>query len=256
MRELAHTLLVEPILNTLAGLYQLTGNLGISIILLTLIIRFILIPTLIPSMRQMKKQRELQPELDKIKEKYKNNKKKQAEAQMELFKEHGLNPASGCISQIPMFIVIFALYQAITLISRTENVMTLNPELYFDFVKFTTETLNTKFLWFDLTRPEGFPYILALLVGAFQFLTSKLTLGFTKKAEKIAKQTPDKTDDIAYNMQEQMLYIMPVISVVISISLPAGVVLYFLTTTLFSLAQTYLVLGKKNEKKAKVNAGN
>ncbi len=253
MSGFLHTILVEPILNTLAGLYQLTGNLGIAIILLTIIVRVILIPTLVPSMRQMKKQRELQPQIDKIKEKYKNNKKKQAEAQMELFKEHGLNPAAGCLTQIPMFIVIYALYNAISIISRTEDMMSLNHELYFDFVKFTTSTINTEFLWFDLTKPEGFPYILALSVGILQFFTSKMSLGFTKKAEKIAEQTPDKTDDIAYNMQEQMLYVMPVISVIISISLPAGAVLYFLTTTVFSLAQTYLVLGKRTKKQ---NAGN
>ena len=80
--------------------------------------------------------------------------------------------------------------------------------------------------------------------GILQYFTSKLSFGFTKKAEKIAQKTPDKTDDIAYNVQEQMLYIMPIMTVVIGLTLPAGVVLYIVTTTLFSLVQTYFTLGK------------
>ena len=86
--EIWNTILVNPIMNVLVGFYQLTGNLGISIILLTIFIRTILIPVILPSMKTMKKQRDLQPEMDKIKEKYKNDKKKQAEMQMALFKQH------------------------------------------------------------------------------------------------------------------------------------------------------------------------
>ena len=66
-----NTILVEPILNALIGLYNATGSLGISIIVLTIIIRAVLIPVVMPSMKSMKKQRDLKPELDKIKKKYK-----------------------------------------------------------------------------------------------------------------------------------------------------------------------------------------
>jgi dTDP-4-amino-4,6-dideoxygalactose transaminase len=62
-------------------------------------------------------------------------------------------------------------------------------------------------------------------------------------AEKLAKETIDKTDDIAYNMQQQSLYMMPIMSLVIGITLPAGVVLYIVTTTIFSIIQTYLISG-------------
>jgi membrane protein insertase Oxa1/YidC/SpoIIIJ len=57
------------------------------------------------------------------------------------------------------------------------------------------------------------------------------------------KKTPDKNDDIAYNMQQQMLYTMPIMNFIIGLTLPSGVVLYIVTTTLFSIVQTYFVSG-------------
>ena len=119
-----HTLLVNPILNILVALYDVTGSLGVGIILLTLLVRTLLIPVIIPSMRQMKKQKELQPELEKLKKKYKDDKKKMAEAQMDLFKKHGLNPVSGCLSQIPMLIVLIAVYNVIQTISKAPDFTT------------------------------------------------------------------------------------------------------------------------------------
>jgi YidC/Oxa1 family membrane protein insertase len=237
------TFFVNPIFNALVVLFVIIGSLGLAIILLTIIIRGLLIPVMLPSMRNMKKQRELQPELDKIRKKYKNDKKKQAEAQMELFKKHGLNPASGCLTQIPMFIILIALFGAIRLFSTTENLMDLNDRLYFEAIKFTTETVDTSFLWLDLIKPDQY-YILPIIAGALTFAVSKMTSKFTVQAQQVAKKTPDKSDDMAYNVQKQMLYIMPVMTVIISLNLPSGAVLYIITTSIFMLAQTYLTLGK------------
>lgn len=248
MTEIWNALFINPLFNLLVFLLDLTGNLGVAIILLTLIIRFILIPVVLPSMRNMKKQRELQPQIDKLKKKYKNDKQKLTQKQMELFKENGLNPASSCLTQLPMFLVLIALYGVIRRIAQAENVMDLNPLIYFESLKFTVDSVNTNFLHVDLAQVEGIPYIFAILSGLFQFLTSKLSMGFTKKAEKMAKRTPDKKDDIAYNAQKQMLYMMPIMTVVIGTQLPAAVVLYMMTTSIFSLVQAYLVMGTGDEK--------
>lgn len=200
-----NTLLTTPILNLLVGLYKLTGNLGISIILLTLILRTILLPVVIPSLKNMKKQKDLKPHLDKIKEKYKDDKKKQAEEQMKLFKEHGLNPASGCFSQIPMILVLIALYGAIRRLSGDINVADVNSHLYFDAIKLTMDGVQTKFLYLDLAKPDPY-YVLVILAGIFQFFASKISFNLTRKAETVAKKTPDKKDDLEYTMQVQMLY--------------------------------------------------
>jgi YidC/Oxa1 family membrane protein insertase len=238
-----NSLLVYPILNVLVGLYKITGSLGVSIIGLTIIIRAILLPVVLPSMRDMKKQRDLQPELEKIKKRFKYDKKKQAELQMELFKKHGINPASGCSTQLIMIIVLIALFTVIRRFALNVDILTINQHLYFDFLKFAaSETLSTKFLYLDLSQKDPF-FILAILSGILQYIASKMTIPYVEKAEKLAKGTPEKTDDFAYNMQEQMLYMMPAMNVIIGATLPAGVVLYIVVTTIFSVVQTYFSTG-------------
>jgi len=238
-----NTILITPLLNALAILYQLSGSLGLSIILFTVIIKAILTPLVMPSMKTMKKQRDLQPELDKLKEKYKHDKKKMAEMQMELFKQHGLNPASGCVTQIATIVVLIALYGVIQRFAINADVDVLNTLIYFDAFKFKVgEVVNTQFLWWDLAKPDRF-FVFALLSGALQFLASKMMMPYVEAGEKAAQKTPDKKDDMAYNMQEQMLYTMPVMNVIIGLTLPAGVVLYIIISTVFSIVQTYYVSG-------------
>jgi YidC/Oxa1 family membrane protein insertase len=240
LKQFWNTLFVVPILNALIFLAGATGYLSLAIIILTVAIRLLLIPLVLPSMKNMKKQRELQPELDKIKKKYKNNKKKQAEAQMALFKEHGFSPMSGCLSQIPMLFILFALFGAIRIISDADGLLSLSSYLYFDPSILDLASVSNSFLIWDLTEADRY-HIMPILVGAIQLLISKLTFGFTTKAQEVAKKTPDKSDDMAYNMQKQMLYTMPVFMVVISWSMPVGVLLYIITTSLFMLVQTYMV---------------
>ncbi len=237
------TLLVGPIFNILVLLYQIVGNLGVAIILLTLVIRSLLIPVVLPSLKNVKKQRDLQPELDKIKQKYKHDKKVQAQKQMELFQKHGINPASGCVTQLVMIIVLIALYSVIRQISTGVDLAQINDLIYFESLKFVSiEEIKTQFLYLNLAQPDPF-FILAALSGLLQFAVSKMTVPYSEAGEKAAAKTPDKKDDVAYNVQNQMLYTMPIINFIIGTRLPAGVTLYLVTTTLFSLLQTYFVSG-------------
>ncbi len=244
MSFLWNNLLVNPIFNALVIFYAITGgNMGWAIILLTLVIRLILVPVVLPSMKTMQKQRDLQPQLDKIRQKYKYDKQKQAEEQMKLFKEHGLNPASGCLNQILMIIVLIALYNVITKFSFTSDINAINDLIYFAKFKFAEgATLNTSFWYMDLTKPDPY-YIIPILGGVVQFLVSKMTQPYVEKGEEAAKKTPDKSDDLAYNMQEQMLYLMPIMTVMIGLNLPAGAALYILVTTIFSMVQQYFMSG-------------
>lgn len=238
-----NTTLINPILNSLVLFYKYTGNLGVAIILLTLLIRLILYPVMLPSLKTMKKQRDLQPELDKLKKKYSYDKRKLAEEQMKLFKEHGISPGLGCFTQLGTIVVIIALYQVISGFALHFNVDATNAALYFDFLKLSTnEVINTSFGYLNLSKPDPY-FVLAILSGLLQFVQSKMTFPYVNLAEKVAEKTPDKTDDLAYNMQQQMLYTMPVMNFIIGISLPSGVVLYILVTTIFSIVQTYLVTG-------------
>lgn len=243
LKNVWNTALVNPMFNLLVALYLLTGNnMGWAIILLTLVIRAILVPFSIPSLKSMKKQREIQPQIKKLKEKYKHSKEELAKKQMELFKEHGINPASGCLTQISTIVVIVALYNVIRKFSGgVDAVASLNGLIYFDNFKFVADAvINTNFLYLDLAKPDPY-YILPVLAGIFQFFSSKLMKVNVSVGEEKAKETPDKKDDLAYNMQEQMLYLMPIMTVFIGAKLPAGATLYIVTTTIFSLVQNYVV---------------
>jgi len=239
-----NTILVNPILNVLVFLYSLTGqNMALAIVFLTLLIRALLLPIVIPSLKTMQKQRDLQPELTKLKKKYKYDKKKMAEAQMKLFKEHGLNPASGCISQIAMIIVLIALYNVIRTFSVDVDINTLNDLIYFASQRFAEgASIDTSFWYMDLGNKDPY-FVLPVLAGVFQLLTSKMMQPYVEQGEKAARQTPDKSDDLAYNMQEQMLYLMPLMMVIIGATLPSGAALYILVTTIFSMTQQYFVSG-------------
>lgn len=240
---LFNTVLVNPILNIMVVLYDLTGNLGLAIILLTLVIKTLLIPVVNPSLKTMKKQRDLKPELDAIQKKHPNDKKKQAELQMELFKKHNINPASGCLTQIIMFLVLIALFNVIRTFSLATDITQINNLLYWDGIKLSPEHgLNYNFFYLDLTKPDPY-YIIAILSGLLQFISSKMMMPTIRKGEKVAQETENKSDDMAYMMQQQSTYMMPIMNVIIGLTLSSGIMLYIVVGTIFSIVQNYFVYG-------------
>lgn len=225
--------LINPLNQLLIFLYGLTGqNLGFAIILLTLIIRGILVPVTIPSLKSAKKLQELKPHLDRLKEKHKDKKKLQL-AQLELYKQHGINPASGCLPQIAQLLVLIALYQVFI---KFINVPELNGQ-----------TLNLNFFWLDLAKPDPY-YILPVLAGLSQLvfslmMTSGLESHLKAPKKKDEKKKEEDSLEMAQSMSQQMLLIMPAMTVLISLKFPSGLALYWVITTVFSLVQQYLVSG-------------
>jgi len=243
MIQLWNTILIDPMMNFLVLAYRYTSNLGLSIILLSIIVRVIIIPFFIPTLKTAKKQRDLKPEIDKIKEKYKYDKKRQSEMQMELFKKNGINPASGCLSNIITLLIPLALYGVINEIAKITDITSINPRIYFDWMRFTAgDVLNSHFLLFDMAKPDR-TFILPVLCAVLQFVSSKMMMPAINKAEKLAEKTPQKSDDIAYTMQEQMLYMFPVMMLIFGFSLPSGVMLNIFVSTVFTLVQSYFVMG-------------
>jgi len=240
------TLLYHPILNLLVFFYQvLFQNLGLAILAMTVVLRAALVPLALPALRAAKKQKDLAPELKKLQEKFKDNKEKLAKAQMELYRREGINPAAGCLPQILQFLILIALYQAFiqVLNSDGQRISELNRILYFDFLKLDpSRVINVNFGPWNLAQPDRF-LILPILAGICQFLLSKMMQPAVEKATEKAKKTPDKSDDLMYTMQQQMLYLMPLMTIFAGWKLPSGLVLYWLTTTIFSLIQQYFVSG-------------
>jgi YidC/Oxa1 family membrane protein insertase len=217
----------------------------LAIIALTVFLRLLLVPLTIPSLRAMKKQQELQPQLEKLKKKHGDDRERMAKAQLELYRQHGVNPAAGCLPQILQIVVLIALYQAFMRILNSDGqaIAELNNILYFDFLRIDpARQINTAFGPWQLTQPDPF-FVLPLLAGVSQFVLSKMMMPATQKAQKEAKKTPEKSDDLLYTMQSQSLYLMPLMTVFIGWQLPSGLVLYWLATTLFSLVQQYFLVG-------------
>lgn len=240
MSFLWNNLLVLPLINLLVLFYKvLFSNFGLAIIAVTLLIRTVLIPLTLPALKAAQKQKVLSSELDTLKKKHKDDKKALAQAQMALYKKHGINPAAGCLPQVIQILILIALYQSfIRLLGHNSSSLPeINPVLYFPWLHFMEGTiLNTRFLYLDLNQPDKY-LILPIAAALSQFVLSKFMMPQTKKAEKVAEKTADKSDDMLYTMQEQSLYIMPLMTIFIGWRLPSGLILYWLATTLFSLGQ-------------------
>lgn len=227
---------IEPVQSLLLWLYGIFGNLGLAIIVLTLLIRVLIFPLTRPSMKATEKMRRLQPELDAIKKQYKDDKVAQQQAQLELFKTHQLNPAAGCLPQIVQFILLIALYQ-----------------VFIDFFKNSNSTIqNPMFLGINLADSSN-NYVLAVLAVITQLILGLMMLPATSTAaeETLALSTKTKKDDkeagdmsqMAASMQKQMLFVMPLMTGFLALRFPGGLVLYWVVSTIASIAFQYSVTG-------------
>lgn len=255
LTNLWHLFLFQPLLNLLIWLYQTTGNFGWAIIILTVGLRVAMTPLVIPSLKVSKKMQELAPELSKLKEKFKGDKTGLATAQAELYKQHGINPASGCLPQIIQIIVLIALFNAFNLVLRADpaHVVTkLIPEMY-AFNKLSENfVLSTKFFAWDLIQPDvykvvGLPFalpgILLLVSAAIQLISAVMMMPVISEEQRLARKTSEDTDDVMAATQEQMVYMFPLMTILFGYQFPAGLVLYWLIFSLASVIQQYLVSG-------------
>lgn len=222
-----NTYLYQPILSVLLFLTNLLGgNFGLAIVALTLLLRGILVPLTLPSLHSAQKLRDLKPELDKIKKRFGQDKTGLQKAQLELYKKHNINPAAGCLPNILQLVVLIALYRVF--------IDSLNGNGHLN--------INTSFFGLDLSKPDPL-FILPLVAGLTQLVLSlMLTPAIEHHQEKSQQKTKD-VQDMAETMQQQLLFIMPVMTVVISVSFPSGLALYWTATTVFSLVQQYFVSG-------------
>jgi YidC/Oxa1 family membrane protein insertase len=231
-----NTFLYQPILQALLWFNSLTGNLGLAIIAITILIRLVLYPLSMPAMKAAVKMRDLQPELNKLKKKFKDDKTGLQQAQLALFQEHKINPAAGCLPYIVQFAVLIALYR-----------------VFIDYLQNgVAAEVNLQFLWFNLRHPDSF-FILPIIAALTQFVLSLMILpAADASAEKtLAAATPTKEDDksandlssMAASMQSQMAFVMPVMTGFLALSFPSGLTLYWIFSTLFSVIQQYRVSG-------------
>lgn len=250
MLEILKIIFFEPVLNLLVFLYSTISfqDLGIAIILLTIIIKALLLPLSQKSIKVQRSMQEIQPEIEEIKNKYKDNKEEQGRALMRLYKEKKVNPFSSClplIIQLPFLIAVFQVFR---------SGIDKNLDLVYPFLaNFQPETINyIAFGFLDLEKPN---IVLAVLAGAAQFWQAKMMMNI-KKQKKVENNEGDKkkVEGMAEMMSKQMLYVMPVLTVIIGSQLPGGLTLYWLVVTLLTAAQQLYVFKKLNKEKELNNA--
>lgn len=233
-----NTLVYEPILRSLLFLYNLLGqNLGFAIIALTLIVRGVLVPFTLPSLKSAKKLAELKPELDKLKKKYAKDPKKLQEKQLEFYKKNDVNPAGGCLPYIVQIIILIGLYKVF--MSAIGNGMINGQEI------------NTAFWLWDL-KVKDTSLILPITAGVLQLLTSLTIMpGVEDDPQKRKGKKQDKEDvaGMAQSVQQQMVFLMPAMTVFFAIQFPSGLALYWTITTAFSFGQQLIVSGPGGLKK-------
>ena len=176
------------------------GNFGISIIVVTVLIKILLLPLTLKQDKSMKEMKKLQPELEKIKQKYANDKQMLNIKTMELYREHKVNPLGGCLPILIQFPILIALFGVL----RNGII----PK-------------DSSFLWLKLSDKDPF-YILPVLNGAVSFLQQKL-MGTSDNPQ-----------------MKNMMFIFPILMIYISYRMPSGLQLYWLTSSILAVVQQYL----------------
>lgn len=269
--NLWNQLLIWPITNLLIAFYKLCeflhlpGPLGFAIILLTISMRLILYPLMHAQLKSAKKMTDLKPHLDALNAKHKDNKQALQQAQLALYKEHGVNPAAGCLPTLVQFPILIALYNVFYQLLGSTNITAfladINKILYFPFLHLT----NIDFSFFGVNlaiKPQEFQkygwWLLSipLITGLLQWYQTKLMMPQTQKTEngkhlfagkagKTEKTNPSSAvgsppsgskDDMG-DIQKQMAMITPVMFGFFALQFPLGLSLYWNIFGLFGIMQ-------------------
>jgi YidC/Oxa1 family membrane protein insertase len=237
-------LIINPITTLMTLLYSVFGNnIVLAIVVLTILTRLATYPLTMQQQRSTKAMQEIQPELKKIQEKYKNDREKLSQAQMELYKKHGVNPFGGCL---PMFIqlpILLALYQAIiqSLADTPFRLIDLSDRL---LIPGLGDLLPLKNTWLgmnlSLAPGQNPPIALALplLVLITTWIQTKMTMPSTPPAE-----TEDGKPAPGQGMTQSMGTIMPLMFGFFALQFAVGLSVYFIVSNLVGIVQ-YGAMGK------------
>ena len=225
------TLFVEPLYNILVFLVDVIpgGDVGLAIIILTLLVKFILSPLHRKAIVGQVRMKELEPKIKEIKEKY-PDKQEQAKKTFELYKEAKVSPLSGCLPILIQLPIIFALYRLFL------NGFSLEMYKIYDFVGVPT-SFNLEFLGFISLDERS--VALALLAGITQFLQARFAAQRTQ-----VNTDPNDTSmqaNIGRMMSKQFKYVLPLFVAFISWQLSAAIALYWSVNNIFTTIQEVMI---------------
>jgi len=224
------------------------ADIGIAIIIFTVIVKFILLPLSIKAVRTQVQMKEIEPEIKKLKEKNKNNSQAQAVELMALYKERGIKPFSGFLLIFIQLPIILALY----FIFLKGGLPEVKTDILYSFIS-KPETINVMFLGLiDVTQKS---LVLAIIAGVTQFFQTFVSVPKNKKTENDANKTRSFKDEMMKSMSTQMKYVLPLFVFFISYKLSAAIAIYWSASNLFHIFQEiYVRKTIKSENKLKQNA--
>ena len=234
MIQLFNTILYQPIFNLLIYFYNVVPghDIGLAIIALTIIVKLVLLPFSLQSVKSQKALQELQPKIEELKKKYADSKEKLAQETMKLYKEQKVNPLSSCLPLLIQFPFLIAVYQAFRVGLTTNNFSLLYP-----FIENPGQINHLAFGFLNMSIPNA---VLAVLSGLAQYVQTKM---MTTKKQPV-KTGGAKDENMLASMNKSMLYFMPIMTIVIGMSLPAGLTFYWFLTTVFTSVQQLFMFKK------------
>lgn len=234
-----NTILVHPLLNLLAIIYNYLPlhDFGVSVIILTIVVRIILWPLVNRQLHSQRAQQKLQPDMARIKTQAKGDRQLEGKLMLELYKEKGINPYASLwplVIQLPVFFALYAVLRDIIKPHALQN-------LAYPWVKHLPSitdiihhggTINPVFLGLNLSHPA---WELALTAAVAQFVQSK----------QLAPKTV--SNDPQARMMSSMIYFFPVITFVVGLSLPGALALYWTVSAAMAILQQTLILRRDVE---------
>lgn len=216
-------------------------NLGLAIIEVAVLSRIVFAPFTKQQTHMSKKMNELKPQLSSLKEKHKGNQQAYAQAQMDLYKQHGVNPAAGCLPSIVQIVVLFGLLGAMN------EILKMN--------------INTSFLIWDMAKPDAYkigglpflvPGVLVIVASLTQYIQMKMTMPAPPKVlkEDKPKEKEEKQDFMESFAQSQssMMWMFPLMFLLFGTQWPSGLALYWSVSSLLAIIQQKQIVApvKKN----------
>jgi YidC/Oxa1 family membrane protein insertase len=206
---------------------------GLAIVGLVIVIRIALIPLFVKQIKAQRGLQILQPEIKKLQAKYKDDKQKLSEEMMKLYKDTGTNPFSSCLPILAQAPIFFALFRVLEGIARDIPRGVLTPELVTSAANATIfgAPISETFTRTDVTQVKIVTAVLILLMTATTFLTQR---------QLMVKNMP--ADNPMAQQQKILLYVFPLMFAVFGINFPVGVLVYWLTTNLWTMGQQFYVI--------------
>jgi YidC/Oxa1 family membrane protein insertase len=242
-----NTIFMQPIFNGLMLLYFLFKDYGLSIIVLTVIIKLLLFPLTLKQLKSMKANQQLQPQMLEIRNKYAKDPQAQAQAMQALYKEYGFNPVSGCLPMLVQLPVLYGLYYALSGVLH-------KPETYTEWLYTFLHPLfsappDVNFNWLTWLNPTWhFPlsqsdpsHVLPVIAALATFV--QIRMSQPKQAAATANKGKAATPDPSASTMKIMQYVMPAMTLIFALSFPAGMALYWTVSSIFQAVQQYFVTG-------------